>query len=169
MYLSNTQLAKLCNKILSKYRQKCAVDWTFERFAEAAASKFFIFYESFQDSVLWWNNQRTLTTGASITHCTADLLFDCFGVDQTSKAVANSTKARQLNPKKINRRSAVQWYFPNNPTSPTFDVQVYLWPILQIPKSREHQSCHSPFFGILWQCNSKTVPQVDELTHGALK
>ena len=34
-------------------------------------------------------------------HCTADLLFDWFGFDQTSKAVANSTKARQLNPNKI--------------------------------------------------------------------
>ena len=38
----------------------------------------------------------------------ADFLFDWFGFDQTSKAVANLTKAKQLNPKKINRRSAVQ-------------------------------------------------------------
>ena len=41
-------------------------------------------------------------------HCTSDLLFDWFGFDRTSKAVANSTKAKQLNPKKINRRSVIQ-------------------------------------------------------------
>ena len=29
-------------------------------------------------------------------HCTADLLFDWFGYGQTSKADANSTKAKQL-------------------------------------------------------------------------
>ena len=39
----------------------------------------------------------------------AVLLFDRFGFDQTSKAVANSTSAKQpKNPNKINRRSAVQ-------------------------------------------------------------
>ena len=42
-------------------------------------------------------------------HCTADLLF---GVNQTNKADANSTWVKQLNPNKIKRRSAVQWYFP---------------------------------------------------------
>ena len=36
-------------------------------------------------------------------HCTADLLFDWFGFDQSSKADANSTKAQQLNPTKINK------------------------------------------------------------------
>ena len=41
-------------------------------------------------------------------HRTADLLLDWFGFDQTSKAVANSTKAKQLNLKKINQRSAIQ-------------------------------------------------------------
>ena len=39
-------------------------------------------------------------------HYTADLLIDWFGFDQSSKA--NSTQAKQLNPNKINRRSAVQ-------------------------------------------------------------
>ena len=34
---------------------------------------------------------------------TADIMFDCFGFDQTSKAVANSTEVKQLNPSKINR------------------------------------------------------------------
>ena len=45
-------------------------------------------------------------------HCMADLLFDWFGFNQTSKAYQNSTKAKQLNPNKINRRSAVQWVIP---------------------------------------------------------
>ena len=35
--------------------------------------------------------------------CMADLLFDWFGFDQTSKADAYSTKAKQLNPNKIYR------------------------------------------------------------------
>ena len=37
----------------------------------------------------------------------ADLLFDWFGFDQTSKAVGNSSQAKQPNPIKINR-SAIQ-------------------------------------------------------------
>ena len=41
-------------------------------------------------------------------HSTADLLFDWFGFDQTSKADANSTKAKQLKPNKIYKRSAIQ-------------------------------------------------------------
>ena len=41
-------------------------------------------------------------------HCTADFLIDWFGFDQTSKAFATSTKAKQLNPKKINMMSAEQ-------------------------------------------------------------
>ena len=36
-------------------------------------------------------------------HSTADLLFDWFGFDQTSKADANSTKAKQLIPNKKTR------------------------------------------------------------------
>ena len=44
-------------------------------------------------------------------HSTADLLFDCFVLDQTSKADANSTQAKQLKPNKINR-SAVKVYYP---------------------------------------------------------
>ena len=35
-----------------------------------------------------------------------------FEFNQTSKYVDNSTNAKQLNPKKKNMRSAVQWYFP---------------------------------------------------------
>ena len=46
-------------------------------------------------------------------HCTADLLFDWFGFNQTSKTVVHSTWAKQLNPNKITRRSVVQChYFP---------------------------------------------------------
>ena len=41
-------------------------------------------------------------------HCMAHLLFDWFGFDQTSKTVVHSTEAKQLNPSKINRRSAIQ-------------------------------------------------------------
>ena len=58
-------------------------------------------------------NARTLTTAPENTHlrakyqCMADLLFDWFRFDQTSKDVANSLKAKLLNPNKINRRSAV--------------------------------------------------------------
>ena len=40
-------------------------------------------------------------------HCPADLLFDWFRFDQTSKTVVNATVAKQLNPIKINRRSSV--------------------------------------------------------------
>ena len=40
-------------------------------------------------------------------HCTADLLFDWFGFDQTSKYVVD-TQANQLNQNHSNRRSAVQ-------------------------------------------------------------
>ena len=41
--------------------------------------------------------------------CTADhLLFDRFGLDQTSKTLVHATHAKQLNTNKINRRSAVQ-------------------------------------------------------------
>ena len=38
----------------------------------------------------------------------ADLLFDQFEFDQKIKSVVNLTYAKQLNPKKENRRSAVQ-------------------------------------------------------------
>ena len=41
-------------------------------------------------------------------HCMADPLFNWFGFDQTSKAVSISTYAKQLNPNKINKRSAIQ-------------------------------------------------------------
>ena len=41
-----------------------------------------------------------------------DLLFDWYEYDQTSKCVAHSTKAKQLYPKKINRRSVIKWSFP---------------------------------------------------------
>ena len=41
-------------------------------------------------------------------HGMTDLQFDWFGCNQTSKADANSTQAKQLNPNKINRRSAEQ-------------------------------------------------------------
>ena len=39
-------------------------------------------------------------------HCTADLLFDWFGFDQTGKSVANSTLEKQLNSNKqeVSRR-----------------------------------------------------------------
>ena len=38
----------------------------------------------------------------------ADLLIDWFGFDKTTTAVVHSTIAKQLNPNKQNRRSAVQ-------------------------------------------------------------
>ena len=41
-------------------------------------------------------------------HCTADRLLDWFGVNQASKSTVTSTKAKQLNPSKQNKRSAVQ-------------------------------------------------------------
>ena len=41
-------------------------------------------------------------------NCTNDFLFDWFGFNQPSKFVANSTKAKELNPNIINRRSDVQ-------------------------------------------------------------
>ena len=37
----------------------------------------------------------------------SELLFDGFGFDQTSKTVLYSSKGKQLNPNKMNRRSAV--------------------------------------------------------------
>ena len=55
--------------------------------------------------------QRTLTYFVGY-HCTADLLFDWFGFDQTCKSLSNSTQAKQLNHNQSNRRSAIQWYFP---------------------------------------------------------
>ena len=55
----------------------------------------------------------------------ADLLFK---FDQTSKAVANSTLAKQLNLNKINRRSAiVQGYF-----SPLYYLPSVLWVLPKI-------------------------------------
>ena len=45
-------------------------------------------------------------------HCTADLLFEWFRFDQTSKTGVHSTIAKHLKPKKINRMPVVQWYFP---------------------------------------------------------
>ena len=45
-------------------------------------------------------------------HCKAELLFDLFGFDQTSKTVIHSTLAKQLNPNKINRRSAIHLHSP---------------------------------------------------------
>ena len=45
-------------------------------------------------------------------HWMNDLLFNWFGFDQMSRTVVHSTLANQLNPNKINRRSAKQWYFP---------------------------------------------------------
>ena len=60
-----------------------------------------------ETSKVRWSDKRTLTIGGSITVCLS-LLFDWLGFDQTSKAAANSTYAKQLNPNEINKRSAVQ-------------------------------------------------------------
>ena len=49
------------------------------------------------------SNHRTLTIGASITVCLTG-----FGFDRTSITVAHSILAKQLNPNKINTRSAEQ-------------------------------------------------------------
>ena len=51
---------------------------------------------------------NTYIARGSITVATADLLFNWFGFDHTSKSVDNSTKAKQL---KANK-SAVSWYLP---------------------------------------------------------
>ena len=47
---------------------------------------------------------RTLTVGGGKYHCMTDLLFDWFGIDQTSTTDTNSTWAKQMNSNKINRR-----------------------------------------------------------------
>ena len=57
--------------------------------------------------IIWRPGHRTLTIERGKYHCTTDLLFDWFGFNHTSKAYANSTLSKQLNPNKINRRSAV--------------------------------------------------------------
>ena len=59
-------------------------------------------------TLLTTSHQRKLAIGGMITHCTADLLFDWFGFDQTSKIVVHSTEAKQLIPNKINRGSYVK-------------------------------------------------------------
>ena len=55
-------------------------------------------------------------------------LCDSFGFEQTSKTVSNSTLAKQLNPNKINRRSALKLafsgsYLPNGHTNLVFVLQ----------------------------------------------
>ena len=62
------------------------------------------------DLLVWLNTNRSNRRLA--VQCTAVLLFDRFGLEQTSQFVANSTEAMQLNPNKINRGCSVQWYFP---------------------------------------------------------
>ena len=41
-------------------------------------------------------------------HCKADLLFDWFAFDQTSKSVVHTTQAKQLKANKSNQMSVVQ-------------------------------------------------------------
>ena len=41
-------------------------------------------------------------------HCMSDLMFDWFGLDQTSKTVVNSAEAKQLNLNKQSMRLAIQ-------------------------------------------------------------
>ena len=58
----------------------------------------------------WSENSHLLHKGKY--HCTmADLLFDRFGFNLTSKYVSNSTQTKQLNPNK-NRGPDIQLYFP---------------------------------------------------------
>ena len=52
-----------------------------------------------------WSREHQLCKGKY--HCLADLLFDWFGFDLTCKSLSNWTKAKQLNPNRSNRRSAV--------------------------------------------------------------
>ena len=44
---------------------------------------------------------KTHNIGKWKYHCTAELLFDWFSFDQTSKTVFHSTQTKQLNPNKI--------------------------------------------------------------------
>ena len=55
---------------------------------------------------VWAENTHLLHKGKY--HCTAALLFDRFGSDQTCKSLSNSTQAKQPNPNRSNRKSAVQ-------------------------------------------------------------
>ena len=50
----------------------------------------------------WDGSENTPHRGKH--HCMTDLLFDCFGVDQTSKTVVHLALAKQPNPSKLNRR-----------------------------------------------------------------
>ena len=50
-------------------------------------------------------------------HGMADLLFDSFGFEQASKSVVYVTYAMQLNQNRLNRKSAVHWYFPSQKLS----------------------------------------------------
>ena len=66
-----------------------------------------------QCSVFYLNtNRRTLAIGECITEG-----LDLFGFDHKIKTVVYSTKANQLNPNNLNRRSAVRRYFPLNECS----------------------------------------------------
>ena len=57
--------------------------------------------------------------------CTADLLFYRFEFDQSGKTAVHSAKAKQLNPNKIKKRSAIQ----NNYK---YKVSEYCLPILSV-------------------------------------
>ena len=46
---------------------------------------------------LSYSRKYSLRKGFSVSHCSADLLFDRFRLDQTSKSVSNSTYAKMLN------------------------------------------------------------------------
>ena len=60
---------------------------------------------TFCTCIMWASTNGTFLLCKRKHHCTADL-FDWFGFDQTCKSLSNSTKAKQLNPNRSNRRSA---------------------------------------------------------------
>ena len=71
---------------------------------EAGFGSFFLNNSSIKyKKVKIWNKSEN----THLLHCMADLLFDWFGFNQSSKSVSNSTQAKQLK----HRRSAVQWNF----------------------------------------------------------
>ena len=84
------------------------------------------------NSILFLENTHLLCKGKY--QCMANFLFDWFGFDQTWKSLSNSTQVKQLKPNQSNRRSAVQWYFPQWWVFSALSFEVRL----SEPRSRRH-------------------------------
>ena len=99
-----------------------------------------------------------LHNAAMVYHCTADLLLDWFGFDQTSKAVANSTRAKLLNPKKQEvSRTVIR------PIKLAFSGQVFSR-LLQLTQYLHICSCD--FSALHWVVNASPGTQVHLETIG---